>query len=256
MLFLVSCSSKVESPGRAKLDSAIILYISGRYEKAIEQFDRLKRTLASDGDRQEAYLYLGRCHEALGQYIEAADAYSEGMMIGGDVQFEEHIQKLRPRYEADPEYAQKHEHLTRAQLACLIRGMLLPGATAIPPTQSSILEKTTYARPPDISTHWAKDPIGLLLDLGLLKAMPDSLFHPEARVTKASFFFIVQHIRRLYSLDDVENEDLFPDGFNGILRVQLDALRRERPGNDAYITGWEAVSILNKLKQDWGPPHG
>jgi tetratricopeptide (TPR) repeat protein len=256
VLFIVSCSSTVESPGRSKLDSAIYLYISGRYEEAAEQFDKLKRALVSEEDRQNAYLYLGRCYEAMGRYEDAADAYSEGMMIGGKLPFRDHIDRLRLRFEADPGYAQKHKHLTRAQLACLIRSMILPGGAEIPREGLAKDQPVSYLPPADIESHWAKDSIEILLESGVMAILPDSLFHPESRVTRAAFFFIVQRIRQLNSLDDSGFEDLFPDGFDGILRLQLEVLQEKRPGDDVFISGMDAVSVLNELKQNWEIPHG
>lgn len=256
LLFLVSCAPKVDTSSDSKLESAISLYISGRYQEAIEQFDEVKRTLPSAADRLDAYLYLGRCYEAVGRYQEAAEAYTEGMMIGGEAPFQDHIDRLRIRFEADPKYAQKHKHLTRAQLACLIRGMILPGA---PPMQSDRLTDNgpdRFFRPSDIASHWAKESIELSLNYGIMAVLPDSMFHPEAKVTKAAFFFIVQRIRQMFSLEGGGIEESFPDGFDEILRTQLDVLEEKRPGDDAYISGREAVSTLDRLKQDWDIPHG
>jgi tetratricopeptide (TPR) repeat protein len=256
LLLLVSCSPKVDTTDGSKLESAISLYISGRYEEAREQFDRLKRTLPSEEDRLEAYLYLGRCYEAMGRYQEAADAYTEGMMIGGSAPFRDHIDRLRIRFEADPVYAQKHPHITRAQLACLIRGMILPGAVAAVPRKDEAGGPAQSTMPSDIISHWAQESIELLLDSGVMVALPDSMFHPDAKVTRASFYFTVQRIRQLYVLNDDGAENLFPGGFDTILRSQLDVLQERRPEEDAYISGREAVSVLDRLKQGWNIPHG
>jgi tetratricopeptide (TPR) repeat protein len=256
LLLLVSCSPKVDTPVGSALESAISLYISGRYEEASEQFDRLRRSLPSEEGRLEAYLYLGRCYEAMGRYQEAADAYTEGMMIGGAAPFQDHIDRLRVRFEADPAYAQKHPHLTRAQLACLIRGMILPGAVAGSPRTYAQDGPALSVTPSDIASHWAKESIELLLDAGVMVALPDSLFHPDAKVTKAAFYFIVQRIRQSYSWVGSEDEELFPNGFEALLRSQLEVLQEKRPEADAYISGSEAVSVLNRLKKEWDIPHG
>ena len=89
-----------------------------------------------------------------------------------------------------------------------------------------------------------------------MTVLADTMFHPESRVTRASFFFIVQRIRQMNSRDDKGCEDLFPGGFDGILHLQLEALQEKRPVDDAFISGMEAVSIMNELKQDWQIPHG
>jgi hypothetical protein len=255
-LLLVSCSPKVDTPAGSKLDSAISMFISGRYEQASEQFEKLKLTLPSQEGKLEAYLYLGRCYEAMGRYREAADAFTEGMMIGGGAPFQDHLDRLRIRFEADPAYAQKHPHLTRAQLACLIRGMILPGAAAGAPGAAWRSGAMQSVEPSDIGSHWAKESIELLLDSGVMLALPDTMFHPDEKVTRAAFYFIVQRIRKLPALDGGGSEDPFPDGFDPILQSQLEALQGRRPEEEVYISGSEAVSVLNRLKQGWDIPHG
>jgi tetratricopeptide (TPR) repeat protein len=256
LLLLVSCSPIDDGPVGSELNSAISLYITGRYEEASEQFDRLKRALPAEEDRLEAYLYLGRCYEAMGRYQEAADAYTEGMMIGGAAPFQDHIARLRIRFEADPAYAQRQPHLTRAQLACLIRGMILPGATAAAPITRDEDGTASSVLPSDIASHWAQESIEVLLNAGVMVALPDSMFHPNEKVTQAAFYFIVHRIRRWVAWNDSGAEGLFPNGFDAILRSQLEVLREERPEKDAYISGREAVSVLDRLKQGWDIPHG
>ncbi|MFH1756358.1 MAG: S-layer homology domain-containing protein [Candidatus Latescibacterota bacterium] len=247
----VSCSPRVDAPGGSKLDSAIFLYISGNYEKAASELNTLKQTLTSDSDRINAYLYLGRCYEAMGQYDHAATAYSEGMMVGGDVIFKEHIERLRLRFESDPAYAQKHGDMTRARLASLIRGMCLSGEYAPPEATQRNVNAATTARPADISNHWAKGAIEQMIDAGIMNVLADSLFHPEEKVTHASFYFIVQRLTRLPSFGARDMDELFPHGFDSILQLQLGALRGEQPRERVYISGKEAVAVLDKLTRGW-----
>lgn len=175
-------------------------------------------------------------------------------MLGGEAPFRELIDGLRLRFEADPSYARKHPFLTRAQLACLIRGMVFPGSAL--PQQPSSAGAPPAVQPFDIASHWAKESIEIVLNAGIMDVLPDSMFHPEAKVTKASFYFIVQRIRRTASLNDQDGDDPFPGGFEAILRMQLDVLRDEQPAGGADLSGQEAVSVLDRLKQGWTIPHG
>jgi ABC-type dipeptide/oligopeptide/nickel transport system ATPase subunit len=56
----------------ANRDRAIVLYLAGRYEEAVEQS---QRTLELDRYYASAYLYLGRAYEQLNRPKEAVEAY-------------------------------------------------------------------------------------------------------------------------------------------------------------------------------------
>lgn len=197
-------------------------------------------------------MYLARSLEALGDYAAARDALATGMMVSGDIPFYDHMQQIRSRSEADPEYALRHPSLTRAQLACLIDGWIdrrgfdrAIGSGNAPGASSEDL-------PADVNGHWAKGAIERMISARIMRTLPDLLFHPEEKVTRAAFFFIVRRLQVKFAPHEDALEDLFPGGLERILHEQLAANGEE--AKQVYLSGREAVTVLDKLSLPTNDP--
>ena len=243
-----ACSPRTAADGESELEQAIILYVAGDYETAREQFNTLAGRLQSDDELETVYLYLARCNEALGDYQAAVDALSAGLVIRGDALFQQHFYALRNKIEADPDYLMKQQELTRAHLACLYDELFLsaPGekdVRMIPPQLAG-----TFFLPADVREHWAGERIRRVLMTGAMAVLPDSLFHPDAKVTRAAFFFTARRMESRLLKPDQNVSILFPNGFEPLFRKQLAA--QDNPGLTTLITGREAVGMLEQLRQE------
>ncbi len=247
VLFVASCSPRTTSPGASALESAIVFYISGDYEEARDRLIGLIQKLEAETDLETAYLYLGRCYEALGDYRAAVDAYTSGLLIGEDELFQEHLQVLRGRTDTDPSFVRKQKNISRAQLACLIDAWFSGRRDFGEGWSSSKLrnEKESRSLPSDIRAHWAREKIERVLRTDIMRILPDSLFHPDEKVTRSAFYFVIRRAEALLPNDHRSQEDLFPGGLEPILQDQLNAMRRQE--ERVFISGNEVIAIFERL---------
>ena len=247
VIWVAACSPRTAVDGEAELEQAIILYVAGDYETARERFNALVGRLQPDDELETAYLYLARCNEALGDYQAAVDALSAGLVIRGDALFQKHFYALRNKIEADPDYLIKQQELSRAHLACLYDELFLSApkendVQIIPPRLAG-----TFFLPADVREHWAGERIRRVLMTGAMAVLPDSLFHPDDKVTRAAFFFAARRMESRLLKPDQNVSILFPNGFEPLFREQLAA--QDNPQLTALITGREAVGLLERLRQ-------
>jgi hypothetical protein len=227
LLCCMGCSSN-RGAGKSSgaLDSAVALFIDGNYQQAVEAFGKLIDRLDSEEDVLSAYLYLGRSYEALGDYVAAAEAYSTGRLIGGGVQFEEHIVSVQQHLRTSPRSLQVQRDITRAQLAGLI--IRLRGRP----------NEFVATDVPDLQGHWAREYAAAVVADGIMQVMPDGKFHPDDRVTVAAFYAVLMRAGAVLDVAMDAIDVYFPGGMSGIL---IDG------GAERHIAGRDATEILQTL---------
>ena len=248
MLLCWGCSTtKVTREGKTSqnkaIRQAIVYYIDGDYERAEEALTELARQLESDEELQTVYLYLGRSYRAQGKYDLAADAFSTGMMLGGDIRFEQLMVEAQRHTSGSARAIRTKHQITRAELAALIESLLPDGLAAVG-------DGTSPAVPADIATHWAKDYIAVVQAAGLMETLPDGKFHPEAVVTRPSFYFVTRRVADAIDADPGSVEGLFPGGLRAVIYTPPTDYSRQRPSH--YVSGSEAAGILETLLEQAG----
>lgn len=245
LLLITSCSVSKRTSKRSPLDVAIAHYISGETEISRDELVRLTQEL--DGsDLCEAYLYLGRCHLALGAMEEAAETFTlGGMTCGGDL-FDEYLQQVQNYLRAAPEVLVRAASISRAQFACLILHYFGSSAAA---------DQDLKERPADIESHWAAEAIETVLKNGYLEVLPDGKFYPDEPVRRAAFVFQTGRLVRLVADDpSIDLEGAFP----AAVRQKIDYFAGIALSDDesALISGREAVNLLDNIARKTGYPHG
>jgi tetratricopeptide (TPR) repeat protein len=195
-----------------------------RYEQAIADLESIIDDLDTDDERLlTAYLYLGRSYEALGDYVAAAEAYSNGRILGGGVRFEEHLALVQQHLRSSPRAIQSQKRITRAQLASLI--VRLGGAAA---------EEAVDA--PDMRNHWAREYAGYVVDRGIMPLMADGGFHPEDEVTRAALYITLLRADGSFAIKRDELNVHFPGGYTETLQMK-----------DAFVSGYDATEIVRTV---------
>jgi tetratricopeptide (TPR) repeat protein len=229
------CSSRdVERGGSKQLDSAIALYITGQYEQAVDDLIELTGKLESDEDLRTAYLYLGRSYMSLGDYAAAADAFSSGRLIGGGIEFDQHLLTAQQHLRTTPKIIGAQEALTRAQMAALLYSLF-----------GDEPQDDTGTGAADMQQHWAKTYMLRMQAAGVMEALPDGDFHPDAYVTYPAFYVTVLRSARAFDIPAWAIEQHFPGGFRKAISVRRSS--RDPQGSGPWIPGREATEILQSL---------
>jgi tetratricopeptide (TPR) repeat protein len=228
----LGCSSnRGAANGNSALDDAIALYIDKSYLQAVEAFNELIDRLDDDDDVMTAYLYLGRSYEALGDFVAAADAFSTGRLLGGGIQFEEHLASVQQHLRASPRSIELQRSITRAQLAALISRLQGRSTPAV------------VREAPDLEGHWASEYASALIANGIMEVMPDGNFHPDEAVTVAAFYAVLIRAGAVLGVTLDAIAAYFPGGMSGIL---------SDGGSDRYIAGRDATEILQAFLAQTG----
>jgi tetratricopeptide (TPR) repeat protein len=253
VVLAAACAPRTAGDGESELDQAILLYVAGDYETARDRFNSLTGRLQSDDDLETTYLYLARCHEAMGDYRAAVDALSAGLVIRGNELFQQHFSVLKNKIEGDPVYLRKQQELTRAHLACLFDELFLsvPGDRDLQPDPPQLAG--TFFFPADVREHWAGERIRRVLMTGIMPVPPDSLFHPDDKVTRSAFYMDARRMERQLLGPARPGTILLPNGFEALLKEQLAV--RDDPGRPPFISGSEAVGALERLRQEASRQH-
>jgi hypothetical protein len=245
LITFMACSPRHAVSTNSSLDQAIALYIEGNYEQARDRIADLVGQLETDHDLRTAYLYLGRCCMALEDYAGAGDALLAGRMFGEEEIFNEYLYEIRSRLRAAEANIGTAESVTRAQLACLLRSMFLSsaGVETVPPLEGDAEGSSRMA--PDVATHWAEDCIWHASAAGFMGTLPDGRFHPEVRITRMAFFFIVQRIAAAIGAKADLLDDLYPRGIHDAIDPSMDGLDGDLDAE--LISGGEALSAMLRL---------
>lgn len=170
LALLAGCSGVGETPRRAEIDSAIALFVSGRYAAAIERLDELAAARTDPEELREVYYYLGRAYLEVGERDRAIDAFAAGVSYGDTGPCVAYLEQLRAVVEGEARNVRRSEIVSRRQLASLlVRQFVLDGAE--PPV------------PED-----ADDSLREAVSRGWMERLPDGGLHGEAAVTRAAFY--------------------------------------------------------------------
>jgi tetratricopeptide (TPR) repeat protein len=237
-LISLGCSSPgLKQGGNTELDSAIALYINGRYEQAVETLVELTKQLEADADLRTAYLYLGRSYMSLGDYASATDAFSSGKVLGGGIEFDQHLSAAQQHLRATPRIIGTQQALTRAQLAALIDNVF---------GESLIGHGGAEADGLDMKHHWARTYVARMQAAGIMATLPDGKFHPDAYVTYPAFYITVVRSAGVLGIRDAAMQLQFSEGLRGVLASGSPS--RARNGA-RLISGAEASEILKSLSK-------
>jgi hypothetical protein len=220
-----SASGSVDWSGDKEMDAAMAAFISGDYEDATTRLDALTNKATTPEQLREVYWYLGRSYVATQQYSRAIDAFTAGKAHGGGVEFDEYLRRLGALVSGDPNNVARSERVTRAQLAVLIDLMFYGEASGA---------SEDLPRP---GTGGMVEYLAVV-ERGVMGRLPDGGFHPDAFVTRASFFAAVSRLLLDRNID-IDTGDLFEGGFRWALGTDED----ERH----FVTGKEVVAALRRV---------
>jgi hypothetical protein len=223
-LFLAACSSVPGSPDRSNLDRAIGLYIAGDYVGALGRFEELADNEKDATLLIEIQLYLGRTYLALNDFNRAIDTFRAGKALGGGVVFDEFLLRLDQVVSGAPGPIEASMQINRGQLASLVDRLFFTDMSDIggqPVAGSTVAANEMRRR--------------------ILPVLPDGDFHAEDQVTRASFYAVVARLLDVFSIEG-EPASYFDGGYSWVFTQE--ALRGGKP---AYVSGRDAVSVLEKV---------
>jgi len=211
--------------GDKDMDAAMASFISGDYEDATTRLEALTNKAKTPEQLREVYWYLGRSHVATQKYSRAIDAFTAGKAHGGGIEFDEYLRRLGALVSANPNNVARSERVTRAQLAVLIDLMFYgeAGGASDDPQRLGAGEMVEHLA---------------VVERGVMERLPDGGFHPDAYVTRASFFTAVSRLLLDRNID-IDTGDLFEGGFGWALEADDD--------EGHFVTGKEVVATLQRV---------
>ncbi len=215
---VAGCTGSRSGDASSRLDDAIGLFIAGEYDVAAPDFVRLTGELSDDEQLQTAYLYLGRSYLELGEYSRALEAFSNGQLIGGGVQFDAYIAEAQSHLGTTSRLLRALDSVNRQQLSEMVRELFLSDRDGLP-----------------------DDAPEAVVEAGLMENLPDGEFHAQTPVTRASFFFVMQRCAAQAVNGDTAMSRAYPQGFRSALAA-----------GDTWIGGEEAYLALAALKDRAG----
>ncbi len=229
VLFLAACSSAPGSPDRSQLDQAIGLYVEGDYAGALGRLEELADEEKDETLLIEIQLYLGRTYLAMEDYNRAIDSFRAGRAMGGGIVFDEFLLRLDQVVSGAPGPLVASMQINRRQMASLVDRMFFTDMADI------------GGQPVAGSASAAHE-----LRREIIPVLADGDFHSEELVTRASFYAVVARLLDGFSIG-VEPASFFDGGYSWIFTQE--ALREGKP---AYVSGRDAVSVLEKVVEARG----
>ncbi|UCG52988.1 MAG: S-layer homology domain-containing protein [Candidatus Latescibacterota bacterium] len=243
VIFSGCASPKTTVEGRSSLERAIHYYIEGEWERAEALFAEVTQQQNSDEDVQTAYLYLGRIYMARGDNERAADAFSAGRMLGGNIRFDDYFALVTRGLDVSAATIAREPYVTRAQLAALIVSVLGPALGVERGDDPAPV--AGVGRTEDIDKHWASEDIKSIKAAGVMRMLPDGRFHPDEKVTRSAFFIVLSRLVTALDLDTEVMREIYPGGFRDTL-ARRDAGLGKDPSNE-LVSGREVVEGLQTL---------
>lgn len=237
LLVLAGCTGpgKGARSRRAAVDRGVALYIDGDYVEAERHLSRLAVRLESEENRRTVYLYLGRTYMALGDYAQATEAFAAGKRYGGGVRFDEYLAIAGQHVAASPRTIRAESTLTRSELAALIHSFF-----GERPAMRNLTTGANLSRE-DGPAHirWARE-------TGVMSVLPDGGFHPDRKVTRGAFYFVLKRLAaRLGTADEVFETLYYPHGVRSA--AAAGPLENPRTERSVFIAGSEAFSVLQAM---------
>jgi hypothetical protein len=255
-LFGAGCGSPRTTVGRNDaLEEAVARYVDGDLERAEALFTRIISAGRVDEDNLTAYLYLGRIYLAQGDYEKAADAFSTGRALGGDIRFTEYFEEAQRHLTASPRRIIQVPRVTRGQLAALIEitfGSEL-GSYPVPADTGS-----SGGVPAQVSKNGGGEESGaapreenaieLVVRAGVMSVLPDGDFHAADEVTGPAFYAVVQRLARVLEVEGDVVASLFPGGARGAM-TQTGTEDQGPAGENPFVSGRDAQRVLGALAE-------
>jgi hypothetical protein len=190
--------------------------------------------LKSEEDRRTAYLYLGRTYLGVGEYAQAVEAFTSGKVLGGGIRFDRYLAIARRHIGASPRSIRAQAYVTRAQLAALIQPILRDDLSGIAaPVAGAVLEQE---RLPHVVASVAA---------GVMDVLPDGSFHPERKVTRSAFYFVVRRLlARIGAGGGQLENNYYPHGVRSAIAAGPTG---DSADSGEFIAGNEAVRILQAI---------
>jgi hypothetical protein len=225
---------------RSTVEEAVGCFVAGDYDGAEALFREVLDQPASDEDLVTAHLYLGRIYLERQDYDRAADMFSAGKALGGDVRFDGYFEEAASHLRISPETIIQEEIISRGQLAALLKEMF-EGALG------TGNEDANETRP--TAAHWSSGYTLFVERSRVMKRLPDGDFHPDGKVTRPAFFVIVSRLTGKLGLSADVLEDAFPGGLRAAVASVDDAGGDE---TSSFVSGREAVSVLETVARAAG----
>jgi tetratricopeptide (TPR) repeat protein len=180
---LAGCSGAGREPGRAEIDPAIALFVSGAYPEAIDRLTEIAGSTNSEETLREVYYYLGRSYLALGANDRAIEAFSAGVSYGDTGACVDYLEQLQAYVETREGSMRRSEDVSRRQLASGLLRSALGDA-----------EVTATVDDPDSALR-------RVVERGWMRALPDGGLHGDAPVTRASLYVILSRVAADLGID-------------------------------------------------------
>lgn len=248
-------------------DSAVVLRELARVEGARGAFDaaeaHAREAVKLDPGDAEAHAVLGETLEAHGRLRDAAAAFARAAALDPRPEWRERVAALNSRAdfaELPAEYRgiPSSQAITRGQLAALF-GMRLQSAIERAPRRVTVVLT-------DVRTHWAAQWILPITRAGLMDAMPNHTFQPNAVVRRSDLAQIVWRAIQVLAahrtadiarwrtsrptLVDVPRTHLAAAAIGAVLASgAMSEAEDDRFQPSRAATGAEAIAALARLEQ-------
>jgi tetratricopeptide (TPR) repeat protein len=257
-LGLAGCGSpRTTVDQNTALDQAIACYIDGNLERAELLLTRIISRDGSNTDHATAYLYLGRIYLARGDYEKAADAFSAGRALGGDIRFAEYFEEAQRHLTSTPERIVQLPRITRGQLAFLIEetfGKRL-AARLSEAERAAVLTDTRASggdgESPEPDPSEKSIESFSVVRAGVITALPDGDFHVEDAVTAPAFYTVMWRLTDALGGAGGVLPGLFPGGYRATVGAlkPTDDVRGQTDAGDGFVTGFHARSMLEAFEK-------
>ncbi|MEJ2721124.1 MAG: S-layer homology domain-containing protein [bacterium] len=237
---LMGCGSvRRTEGGGSSLESAVSCYIDGDMDSAEALFTEVVRRPASDEDLQTAYLYLGRIYMARGESHRAAEAFSSGKLIGGDIRFDEYFELASARAGISATRVAGAETVTRAQLAALIHKMF---GGALAADRRAVVDTAGAG---EAGRDAAEPYFDAAVEAGVMRLLPDGRFHGDEKVTRPAFFLTASRVADALGVAPGARRGMFAGGYRGTLGSG--GMEAAGTGDGVYVSGREVVDGLERI---------
>jgi len=254
-------------------------------EDAIKAFDKALKLYPKDS---ETLYYMGVTYKEAYKFSDAVSAYSQvienkddwSTKANADWELVQKIVRAAPGTKVGSKIALM-DKIDRADIAVLFMEELkLPAVlkskqkknydTSFKAPEDPMKYQTPNAAipaetgPSDISSHWAKNWIKEIVELGGMEMYPDHTFHPDELITRAEFALLIQNILIMTTGDEtiatkfIGETSHFPDvnsfhpAYNAIvLCVERGIMKANLDGSfglTANVSGADALLIIREFQ--------
>jgi Tfp pilus assembly protein PilF len=255
-------------------------------KRALKEYDK---ALKIDPQSEKAMYYIGMANKVAYAFADAAAAFSKVIAMKGDYakaaneewELVQKIQRAAPGTKVGMKIALIPE-IDRADLAVLFieelkllevmekkqkktydTGFKAPDD----PTAMQTTQKTVMAEATDIDTHWAKNWIEDIINLGVIDVFPDHTYRPDDKITRANYAVFLQNILVTVTGDEAlatkyfGSASRFPDvnpthfAYNAICLTVDRGIMKANTMDGAFgmtdpVSGADALLIIRELQNN------